>query len=117
MVEAGRGAGDHRAVDMVGPDHVAPSLAWLAVPDGKKRGLRRFPLFLAVASTYFSACAEGHFACGLRPAPNHALVWEEGMELIAYAALLFEQQLVFQAFKPPAMQDAYPVGWEHGRIG
>ena len=76
-----------------------------------------FPLFLAVASTYFSACAEGHFACGLRPAPNHALVWEEGMELIAYAALLFEQQLVFQAFKPPAMQDAYPVGWEHGRIG
>jgi len=117
MVEAGRGAGDHCAVDMVGPDHVAPSLAWLAVPDGKKRSPRRFSAIPGGGLDVFFGLRRGprclrSYACA-KPCPRVG----RGNGAIAYAALLFEQHLVFQAFKPPAMQDAYPVGWEHGRIG
>lgn len=65
------------------------------------------PLVLAVVASYFSACAEGHAVCGIHANPHHAQDWEEGLELIAYMALVFAQQRVFRSCLP---QDATPAG-------
>nr|WP_314546370.1 hypothetical protein [uncultured Massilia sp.] len=58
------------------------------------------PLGLAVVASYFSACAEGHAFCGIHADPHHAQDWEEGLELIAYSALVFAQRRVFRAYRP-----------------
>lgn len=55
------------------------------------------PLVLAVVASYLSACAEGHAVCGIHANPHHAQDWEEGLELIAYMALVFAQQRVFRS--------------------
>jgi hypothetical protein len=75
------------------------------------------PLALAVIASYFSACAEGHAFCGIHADPHHAQDWEEGLELIAYVALVVAQQRVFGAYRPeePATVDAVVAG--HDAVG
>lgn len=65
------------------------------------------PLVLAVIASYFSACAEGHVVCGIHANPHHSQDWEEGLELIAYVALVFAQQRVFRSY---AAEEAAPAG-------
>lgn len=71
------------------------------------------PLLLATMASYFSACAEGHAVCGVQAAPHHAEVWEEMLELLAYAALVVAQFLVLQACRGYVAKDA-PLAVEEG---
>lgn len=55
---------------------------------------RRFPFFelmILLLASYVSACAEGHARCPIDVIPGRAVVLEEFVELVAYAALWLAQ--------------------------
>jgi hypothetical protein len=75
------------------------------------------PLVLAVVASYFSACAEGHAVCGIHADPHHAQDWEEGLELVAYMALVFAQQRVFRSCQPLGAAPAGTVAAGRDAVG
>jgi hypothetical protein len=76
-----------------------------------------FPIVLAAAASYFSACAEKHVVCGIPLDPLHAEVWEEALELLAYIALVHAQHLVLRACRAYVAQAERAVLKGHDVVG